>query len=88
MSDRVKVSVFDPATGETDEAELDPNSYILLTGEHMEVASYQQYANGTVQLTIKRVPGGRCSTHVNEKVRAGDRLELVEIEAVAFKPGL
>lgn len=28
-------------------------------------------------LTIKRVPGGRCSTHVNEKVRAGDRLELI-----------
>lgn len=28
-------------------------------------------------LTIKRVPGGRCSTYVNEKVRAGDRLELI-----------
>lgn len=28
-------------------------------------------------LTIKRVPHGRCSNHVNERVRAGDWLELV-----------
>lgn len=53
--ERVKVSVFDPATGETETAELSPNSYILTLGEHMEVASYQQYANGTVQFTLKPV---------------------------------
>lgn len=54
-AERVKVTVFDPATGETDTAELDPNSYILLTGEHMEVSAYQEWPkSGTVQLTIKR----------------------------------
>lgn len=54
MSERVNVSVFDPKTGETETAELDPHSYILLTGEFMEVTAYQQYSNGTVQLTMKR----------------------------------
>ncbi|APR75583.1 Phosphohydrolase (MutT/nudix family protein) [Minicystis rosea] len=28
-------------------------------------------------LTIKRVPGGRCSSHVNESARPGDRLEII-----------
>jgi hypothetical protein len=55
MSDRVKVSVFDPKTGDTEETELDPHSYILLTGEFMEVAGYQHWPkSGTVQFTLKR----------------------------------
>lgn len=53
---RVRVTVFDPATGETEEAELDPNGYILTLGEHMEVSAFQQWPkSGTVQLTLKRV---------------------------------
>ncbi|WP_434421003.1 2Fe-2S iron-sulfur cluster-binding protein [Nannocystis pusilla] len=28
-------------------------------------------------LTIKRVTGGRCSSHVNERVRVGDALEII-----------
>ena len=59
MSDRVHVSVFDPKTGETEEAELDPHSYILLTGEFMEVAAFQQWPkSGTVQMTLKRTDRG------------------------------
>jgi hypothetical protein len=55
MSERVVVSVFDPKTGDTEKAELDPHSYILLTGEFMEVAGYQHWPkSGTVQLTLKR----------------------------------
>jgi len=56
MSDeRVRVSVFDPKTGETETAELDPNSYILLTGEFMEVSAFQHWPmTGTVQMTLKR----------------------------------
>lgn len=54
MADRVRVSVFDPVTGETETAELPPDSYILTLGERMEVAHFQQYANGTVQMTLKR----------------------------------
>ena len=50
----VQVTVFDPVTGDTQKAELRPDDHIVLTGEEVEIASYQRYANGTVQLTIKR----------------------------------
>ena len=54
MSDDPRVSVFDPATGETKTADL--ASYIVLTNSARgwEIAGEQHYANGTVQLTIKR----------------------------------
>jgi hypothetical protein len=56
-AERVRVSVFDPKTGETETSELDPHSYILICGEHMEVSSYQQWpVSGTVQMTLKRRP--------------------------------
>ena len=55
-TERVRVSVFDPATGNNETAELPPDSYILLTGERMYVAGEQHYANGTVQLTLKLTP--------------------------------
>lgn len=53
-----KVSVYDPATGETAESALE--SYIVLTNtaRGWEVTAEQRYANGTVQLTIKRVEQG------------------------------
>jgi hypothetical protein len=56
MPERVRVSVFDPKTGDTETAELLPDSYILLTGERMQLTSTQRYGSGTVQLTLKPVP--------------------------------
>lgn len=53
--ERVRVSVFDPRTGDTEVSELDPASYILICGERMEITGYQQWPkSGTVQLTLKR----------------------------------
>ena len=52
--ERVRVTAHDPVTGETGTQELDPNGYVLLVGEHMEVSSLARHANGTVQLTIKK----------------------------------
>ena len=53
----VRVTAFDPATGETATQDLDPHGYILLLGEHMEVSSLARYGNGTIQFTIKRTAG-------------------------------
>lgn len=53
MADPVRVTVFDPLTGDTETRELQPDSYILLLGENKEVTSLSRYANGTVQFTIK-----------------------------------
>lgn len=54
---RVKVTCEDPDTGESETQELDPNSYIIVCGEHMHVAYAQVFPkSGTVQLTLKRVP--------------------------------
>lgn len=55
---RVRVTAYDPVTGDTDTSELDPNSYVLICGQNMQVTSLAAYANGTVSLTIKRVPDG------------------------------
>lgn len=55
--ERVRVTVFDPKTGDEEVQELDPGSYILITGERMEVSGYQQWPkSGTVQITLKRRP--------------------------------
>lgn len=52
---RVKVTCEDPDTGESDAQELDPNSYIVVCGEHMYVAHEQVFPkSGTVQLTLRR----------------------------------
>lgn len=56
---QVRVTCFDPATGDVETQELDPNGYILILGKYMEISSLAQYANGTVQLTIKRRKEGR-----------------------------
>lgn len=54
MSDRVRVSVFDPATGETETSELDPGNYVLVVGERCEVTYHQfHFSSSTHQLTIK-----------------------------------
>lgn len=53
MGDPVRVTVYDPMTGDTESRELQPDSYILLLGENKEVTSLSRYANGTVQFTIK-----------------------------------
>jgi hypothetical protein len=50
---RVQVTVYDPETGEVETEYLSPRSYILTLGERMEVAHEQQYANGTVQMTLR-----------------------------------
>lgn len=52
---RVKVTCTDPTTGDTETQELDPNGYVLICGENMYVDNYATHANGTVQLTLKRV---------------------------------
>jgi hypothetical protein len=55
VAERVRVSVFDPATGDTETAELPPDSYILLMGEFMEISAFQEWPrSGTVQITLKR----------------------------------
>jgi len=51
---RVRVTCFDPATGDSETKPLDPDNYILTLGERCEIKACQVYANGTVQLTIKR----------------------------------
>jgi hypothetical protein len=54
MSERVRVSVFDPATGETETQELPEDSYILICGERCWVSHRQWYPRtGTHQITIK-----------------------------------
>lgn len=53
MSEPVKVTVYDPRTGETETADLPANDYILLLGERMELSGMQMYGNGTRVLTIK-----------------------------------
>ena len=54
MTDPVRVSVFDPATGETEVQDLPEDNYILLCGERCEVTHRQFYpSTGTHQLTIK-----------------------------------
>ncbi len=50
---RVRVTVFDPLTGVTEQSHLPPDSYILLCGERCELTYRQCFANGTEQLTIK-----------------------------------
>jgi hypothetical protein len=52
---RITVSCHDPVDDTTQTQELDPNSYVLVLGENMEVGSLARHANGTVQLTLKRV---------------------------------
>lgn len=49
----VKVTSYDPTTGEGETQRLDPHSYILVCGEFCEVAAVQRYANGTTQITLK-----------------------------------
>lgn len=56
MPENVKVTAYDPVTGDTQTAELRPDDHIVLCGEDVEIAAYQRYANGTVQLTIKKKP--------------------------------
>ena len=51
---RVRVTCFDPVTGESGTQPLDPDNYLLTLGERCEITACQVYANGTVQLTIKR----------------------------------
>lgn len=52
---RVRVTVFDPKTGDEEMQELNPGSYILIMGERMKVSSFQQWPkSGTVQITLKR----------------------------------
>lgn len=53
---RVRVTCLDPETGEQKTQELDPNSYIIITGERMYVHHVAQHKSGTVQLTLRRVP--------------------------------
>lgn len=55
MSEPVRVTVYDPETGDTETRDLEPYSYILLLGANKEVSSMSRHANGTVQLTIKTV---------------------------------
>lgn len=54
MAERVRVTAYDPSTGDTETQELDPNSYILVCGENMHIAAIAEHRNGTVQLTLKR----------------------------------
>lgn len=54
MSDRVRVTCFDPATGESETQELPEDSYILTCGERCELAGMQVYANGTTVLTLRK----------------------------------
>lgn len=53
----ITVTVTDHAEGTSDTAELKPDSYVLIVGERMELASEAHYGNGTRVLTIKRRPG-------------------------------
>lgn len=55
MTERVRVTAHDPATGDHNTEELDPFGYVLVVGQHMTVSSLAKYANGTIQLTIKRI---------------------------------
>lgn len=50
---KIRITVFDPDTGDTQVAELDQGGFILICGERMELTHEQRYATGTVQLTIK-----------------------------------
>lgn len=52
--DKYVVTAYDPETDEMKRIHLSPNGYVLVCGENMEISSYQQYSNGTVQLTVKR----------------------------------
>lgn len=54
MSDLVRVTCFDPETGESQTQELDPHSYVLVCGKYLEFAYEQWHPNGTVQLTLRR----------------------------------
>lgn len=68
MSEPVRVSVFDPVTGETEVQDLAPDNYILLCGERCEVTHHQFYPkSGTHQLTIKT---HRPVTHAEDGERA------------------
>ena len=54
-----RVTCTDLATGESDSIEIRDN-YVLVTDGRCEVTHEQRFANGTVQLTIKRPIGSRA----------------------------
>ena len=51
---RVRVTAYDPATGDTGTQELDPNGYVLVVGEGMYLASETGNGTGTITLVVKR----------------------------------
>jgi hypothetical protein len=54
MTEAVSVSVFDPATGETEVQELPEDNYILICGARCQLTNEEHYPRtGTHQLTIK-----------------------------------
>ena len=54
MAGPVVVTATDPETGEVERQELQPGRYALVCAEPMYLAGKQVYANGTVQLTLRR----------------------------------
>lgn len=50
----VTVTTTDHDTGDTETRALDPDDFVLVLGERMEIAHMQVYGNGTKQFTIKR----------------------------------
>lgn len=52
--DRITVTVTDHKTGESETQELRRDSYVLVVGQHMELAGETRHCNGTRQLTLKR----------------------------------
>lgn len=76
MGEHCSVSVFDPATGKTDVYVLD--SYQVLTAKGWEISSWQQWDNGTCQLTIKRT----------EPEAAGNQTKPDRAESINQKDGV
>ncbi len=70
VSEGTRITATDVQTGET-QTQVIRDDYCLITDGRMEVSTFQRYANGTVQITLKLAPsssvvGGGCG-HEPEK---------------------
>jgi hypothetical protein len=55
MPEPLKVTIYNPNTGDTTETEIGPGSYLLLCAEPAHRTALNAWATGTHQITVKGV---------------------------------
>lgn len=80
MAEPLKVTVYDPETGETHHTEVPPGQYLLLAVDPCYRAALNAHGNGTHQITLKGVSdamGGILRTIVADaEANVGDLRRL------------